>query len=308
MILVGAQGYTPNPEATEAFVRSLPPVYAEQVSALTDEADDGRDCLNYRYLTGLIRQYGDAVRWINDKKQLRSRNQNPAGTCVGFGTAMALDVSAAGDIVVRNEPERFAGTFSATWCYGASRDISGNLGRRDGSYGGAAAKAIREWGTLLQVGELEAYDFERARDWARRGVPEGLKLKAAQHKVVHTARLKSVEQAWSCIGNCYPFNMCSNVGWERERDSDGAIRRSRKDWAHSMSVTSRRTTSSGRRLFLVHQSWGDNWTKGPYFEDQPLGSFWADWDDVDRAVLQSDSFTYSGYEGFISRRPDHTVL
>ena len=306
MILVGAQGYKPDPEGTEAFVRTLPLSYAIQALALKED-DDGRDCLNYRNLTRLIKLHGDIDRWLNESNQLRSRNQNPAGTCVGFGTATPLDILAACDITCRNEPELFKGTFSPDWCYGASRDISGHLGRSDGSYGGAAAKAIREWGTLLQIDELEQYDYKKTRWWARYGVPEELKSLADPHKVIFTTRLEDAEEAWSCVGNGYPFNMCSNVGWNGDRDSDGAIRR-KGSWSHSMGVTSRRTTPGGRRLLLVHQSWGDNWTGGSYFEDQPLGSFWADFKDIDKAVQQGDSFSYSGYEGFVRRRPDHTVL
>lgn len=307
MIRVGSQGYKPDPVATEAFVQSLPTSYAIQAMALKDD-DDNRDMLNYRNLTKLIKSHvQSAARWLNDKGQLHSRNQNPAGTCVGFGTATPLDILAACDIAVRNEPERYEGTFSPDWCYGASRDISGNLGRWDGSYGSAAAKAIREWGTLLQLESLDQYDYQRARYWARVGVPDEMKTKARPHKVIFTTRLKDIEQTWSCIGNGYPFNMCSNIGWKGNRDSDGAIKR-KSSWSHSMGVTSRRTTPSGRRLFLVHQSWGDNWTGGPYFEDQPLGSFWADWDDIERAIKQGDSFAYSGYEGFVRRRPDYTVL
>jgi hypothetical protein len=308
---VGAQGWKPDEEATEAFVRSLPPIYAQQVDQLIDE-DDEVDCLNYRFLTNLIQKDGDPDRWLNDQGQLLSRNQNPAGTCVGFGTATPLDILAAADIAVRREPEAFAGTFSPDWCYGASREISGNLGRWDGSYGSAAAKAIREWGTLLQSDsryseDLQSYDYKRARYWARYGVPEDLRTAAGDHKVLHTTRVNNADEAWVLIGNAYPFNMCSNIGWNADRDSDGAIRR-RGNWSHSMGVTSRRTTPSGRRLFLVHQSWGDRWTGGPYWEDQPLGSFWADFDDIDRAIRQGDTFSYSGYEGFIRRRPDHTVL
>lgn len=305
MSQIGYQGWIPHPTETEAFARSLPPLYAEQASALQED-DDNEDRLAYRHLTALIERHDQGDRWLKDGR-LNSRDQNPAGTCVGFGTATPMDVLAACDIAIRKEPERWVTTFSADWCYAASRHISNNLGRGDGSYGSAAAQAIREWGTILQLGELSGYDFERARLWARRGVPSSLRTEAGEHKVVHTARVVDADAAWSLVGNYYPFNMCSDIGWNNDRDSDGAIRRD-GSWSHSMGVTSRRTTPGGRRLFLVHQSWGNNWTDGPYWEDQPLGSFWADFDDIDQAVRQGDTFAYSGYEGFVRRKPDHTVL
>jgi hypothetical protein len=302
-------GYTPNPEETEAFVQSLPPAYAKQAQALADDdTDDGADALNYRLLAAM---FPKGSPWLNDDGQLVSLNQNPAGTCVGFGTAIAEDVLAACDIAMRREPEEWVARFSPDAAYAISRHISGHLGRGDGSYGGAAAKGIREWGTVHQLVygdiDLTKYDYKRTREWALRGVPESIRTAAGPHKIRHTVQLETVEQAWGLVGNGYPYNMCSNVGWESKRDADGACRR-RGSWSHSMGVTSRRTTASGRRLFLVHQSWGDNWTSGPYYEDQPFGSFWADWEDIDRAIRQGDSFAYSGYEGFVRRRPDHRVL
>jgi hypothetical protein len=106
------------------------------------------------------------------------------------------------------------------------------------------------------------------------------------------------------LGAGYTINMCSSLGFSGRRDAEGIIRR-RGSWSHSMAVTSRRTTASGNRLVLVHQSWGDNWTDGPYWQDMPWGSFWIHIEDFGVAVRQRDSFAHASYQGFLPRQlPD----
>jgi hypothetical protein len=297
-------GYFPHPEETEQFVATLPRSYWEQADLLV-AADDNRDALNYRALVALLKQQNSPwVRDVDGSIRLVSRNQGPAGTCVGFGTCTTCDVVAAADIAVRKEPESWMAMFAADALYAIGRHASGDLGRGDGSYGSAAAKGIREWGTVHQLVydkiDLREYDYRRARSWAATGVPNEIRQLCGEHKFNSTIRIESIEQAWSLIGNGYAFNMCSGLGFQGNRDKEGAIAQ-RGGWSHSMAVTSRRTTESGRRLFLVHQSWGDNWTGGPYWQDQPLGSFWADWEAIARGIRGRDCFAYAGYQGFVQR-------
>jgi hypothetical protein len=116
--------------------------------------------------------------------------------------------------------------------------------------------------------------------------------------------VKSAEEGWALLGAGYTVNMCSSLGFQGSRDQEGIIRR-RGSWSHSMAVTSRRTTQSGARLVLVHQSWGDDWTGGPYWQDMPWGSFWIHLEDFDAAIRQGDSFAHARYQGFKPRRlPD----
>ena len=56
----------------------------------------------------------------------------------------------------------------------------------------------------------------------------------------------------------------------------------------------------GRRPgFLIWNSWGSGWGKGPIWPtDMPYGSFWCDWDVFQRMLNAGDTFAYGGYEGF----------
>ena len=302
-------GWSPNPQATEAFVARLPRSYGDQIEELAAK-DDGRDALNYRALGTCLSKAGMAD-WIHQRDGVacvRSLNQGPVGTCVGNAEARLLDVLAAIEIILGNEPEEFRATFSPEGLYGLGREKAEMLGPGDGLYGAAIADAVREWGTLNQMVygnvDLTHYDPTRCREYGRKGVPKTLKSIAAEHKVIHTAQVKSAEEGWALLGAGYTINMCSSLGFEGSRDKEGVIRR-HGSWGHSMAVSSRRTTTSGNRLVLVHQSWGDDWTDGPYWEDMPWGSFWILLKDFDAAVKQGDCFAHARYQGFAPRRlPD----
>lgn len=288
-------GYQPNPPATAAFCATLPARYGSELDSLV-KADDNADALNYRALAKCLGLEG---------KQIPSRNQKSVGSCVGHGTATPADVVAAVDILCRGDNEEWRFSASADALYALSREVSGNLGRGDGSYGGAAAKAVRECGVIhmTKYGEhdLTTYSEQRCRDWSLRGVPQLVKDAAKATPMRATTPATSIEQLWAALGNGYAANLCSNVGFDSARDSEGRCRRSGK-WNHSMGATSRRTTRGGNRLILIHQSWGNDWTSGPYYLDQPLGSFWADYEDVAMMVAQDDTFIYGDYDGFVRRK------
>ena len=307
-------GWTPNPAATEAFVASLPTVYNDQIEQLIAE-DDGEDRFLYRALTQAILESDvEALRgkWLvkrDGKWVLHSRNQGPVGSCVGVAQARVMDLTAAIEIILKKDMESLPALFSGEGLYGLGREIGNMLGPGDGLYGSAIAKACREWGTLHELVyddvDLRNYSASRCRDYGRRGVPDRLKPIAKEHRSLHTASVKSAEEVWSLVGQGYVINQCSNLGWQSRRDSEGVAAR-RGSWSHSMCLGgARRTTSKGDRVVLIMNSWGDNWLDGPYHEDQPYGSFYAHLKDIDRAIRQGDSFTFSSYEGFPPRKlPD----
>ena len=305
----GYFGWVPNPAATRAFVARLPTIYRDQIADLVAQ-DDDRDALNYRALTTCVQRAG-LTHWLRERDGVmcvRSLDQGPVGSCVGNAEARLLDVLAAVEIIIGQELEEFPATFSPDALYGLGREKGNMLGPEDGLYGSAMADAVREWGTLHQLVygdiDLRRYDPGRCREYGRRGVPASLKPIAAEHLVLHTALVESANEGWALLGAGYTINMCSTLGFDGDRDSDGIIRR-RGTWPHSMAVTSRRTTRKGDRIVLVHQSWGDDWTDGPYWEDMPWGSFWIHLQDFGAALAQGDSFAHASYQGFQPRRlPD----
>lgn len=286
-------GYIPNPPATESFVLSLPlrlRTFAAAAPALQD--DDDSDAFPYRAVAACLGIAG---------QRLHARNQGSVGSCVGNATATGGDITTAGEIVCLRQPERWFAPMAADGMYGLGRDVSGNLGRGDGSYGGAAAKAMR-YGTIHMVkyGEhdLTKYGVQRCRDWAARGVPDEVKAAARLHPCRTTTRLVSCEEARAAIQNNYGLNVCSGQGFSSKRDKDGFCRAS-GSWSHSMAVIGYRGKKSGRRGFLIWNSWGDNASGGPIWpDDMPWGSFWCDWDVFASMLRGGDTFAYSNYDGF----------
>lgn len=232
-------------------------------------------------------------------------NGYSASNCVGHGTATAIDITAACEIYLKGEPEKWVAQASSAAMYGAGRQIANQLGNWEGSNGSWAAEAVTKYGTLYMLEypghDLRTYSESLAREFQRRGLDESLKAEAAKHKMGLAAPVRSGEEAWTALMNGYGVNVCSDVGFQGNRNEKGAIAR-RGSWGHSMAWIGC-LTIDGERYFTVQQSWGDNWCSGPYYPaDAPLGSFNISFRDGDAMCRQGDSYAYSGLAGFQRRR------
>ena len=287
-------------------------IYAETLPAADDfwdqlrARDDGKDRFCYRALVMCL-QDAKRAEWIVQDgawTRLRSYDQGNIGSCVGNADAKRWSYMAALDIFLRLDPEEFAGMGCPEVCYGLSREATGMLGRGDGSTGYGMAQANTRLGSVAQgvfgKYDLRGYSVDTCHEFGRHGVPEVIQTAARQHQYSQYLKVDTAEKAWLCAGAGLPLNMCSSVGWDdpRGRDSDGALRQ-RGSWAHSMCCgAARRTTSQGRKLILVDQSWGNDWIAGPYFQDQPAGTFYADIEAIGEAVSEGDSFVDLGFLGY----------
>jgi hypothetical protein len=283
-------GYKPNPEGTAAVVSALKYKRFAQTPAWTADEDD-RDAFCWRSVSKLLGQ-----------KNLAARNQGSVGSCVGHGTATGCDITTGCEIDWLKQPETFVARASADAMYALGRDLSGDLGRSDGSYGGAAAKAVKH-GVLhmLKYGDVDltSYSGQRCRDWAARGVPDAIKATAKDHPMLYATVVSTPEEARSALQGGYGINVCSGQGFSSSRDKDG-FARAQGSWSHSMCIAGYRGGS--RRGFLIINSWGPDWVSGPiYPDDMPEGSFWAEWDTIARMLRGEDSFAYSGFQGFVKR-------
>jgi len=267
-------------------------------------AEDDGNRFFYRALRMSLVSAG-STKWLRDRGGvpcIRAYDQGDIGSCVGNAEARRQAYLAALDVWYRLDWESFTGMFSPEWAYYASRKESNMLGTGDGSTGYGAAKANTTLGALVQgkygATDLSDYSVSRCRQFGGgRGIPQEARDEAQKHKCGKYLAVDTVEKAWLCAGAGLPVNQCSDVGWEGERDGDGAIRR-RGSWGHSMVLGGARyTTAKGRQLLLIDNSWGDDFVGGPYCGDQPFGSFYADLGDVDRAVSQGDTFVDIEYAG-----------
>lgn len=287
-------GYAPNPAGTAEFVATLPrPMLAQAGPDLA--IDEGRDVFLGSALLRLCPSW--------------KRGRQVVGSCVGWGWAMACDVLAACDIVLRGEAESFGGLVLPASIYGFSRveargQEQNNGG--DGSYGGAAAKAVTQFGTLhygIDYGGDNQWtensgSLERA--WGRYGVPNELEPYAAQHKVSHVAVVESFEDAAKAIQNGYSIAVCSMMGFSMTLRQ--GYMTPMGQWPHCQMALGVRWKPEP--AILVANSWSDCYT-GTFDESLPpafqRSAGWVKADDFTRMVQGGDSFALSGYAGFSQR-------
>jgi hypothetical protein len=216
-------------------------------------------------------------------------------------------------VILRNEPEVYGGRVLEASVYGFSRvEVRGqrNLGG-DGSYGGAAAKAVTNYGTLHYGLDYNGKTFTdnsgtREKEWGRDGVPDSLEKFAAEHKVESVALVTDFESAAKAIQNGYPVAVCSMQGFSMTLRDGGYLSPS-GSWAHAMMFAGLRWKPYPALLCV--NSWGDCYSGSVDPSLPPEFQRSAGW--VKSATCTSmlrgeDSFALSGYSGFKPRTmPDN---
>ena len=289
-------GYLPNRKGTDEFLATLArPTLAQAGPDLV--LDESRDVF-----------LGNALLSVNPGWK---RGAQTIGSCVGWGWSLSVDVLAACDVVLRNEPEAYGGDTLCASLYGFSRvEVRGqrNLGG-DGSYGGAAAKAASKYGTLhlgqaygKQIFTQQSGTLEKT--WGRDGVPDELEPFAKQHKVQNVTLVTTFEDAAKAIQNGYPVAVCSGQGFSMTL-KDGYLTPS-GSWAHCMMFLGVRWKPYP--ALYCENSWGNCYTGTP---DKSLPSpfqfsgGWVKSSTCTSMLKGEDSFALAGFEGFKPRQlPD----
>jgi hypothetical protein len=291
-------GYQPDRHGTEAFLATLAkPTLAQAGPDLA--LDESRDVF-----------LGSALLSVSPGWK---RGSQKIGSCVGWGWALSCDILAACDILLRNEPETYGGRVLEASVYGFSRvEVRGqkNYGG-DGSYGGAAAKAVTKYGTLHYGQTYNGHQFNdnsgtREKEWGRDGVPDSLEKFAAEHKVQSVALVTSFEDTAKSLQNGYPVALCSGMGFSMTL-RDGYMT-PMGSWAHCQMAAGVRWNPEP--AILVVNSWGDCY-QGTVDKNLPAqfqrSAGWVKAKDFTRMIGPGeDSFALAGYSGFKPRTlPDN---
>lgn len=296
---INREGWQPNPEAVNQVSRAIPFRIYAQVEQLAEDSDT-RTILLYRYLME-----------AKEVDRLQTRDQGRTGSCVGYGTACAIDMLSGFQIAFLGRPELFA-PVNADAIYALGRQAAGQLGNSDGSTGAWSVKGISELGTLHQFAYpgmdlTEEHDYA-AKALARDGIPSALLEFAARHPVKAFVLVRDWKHARGLIQSGYPLIVCSGVGFENgsrsmtERDSLG-FATARGRWMHCMAVVAYRGPDTGREGFLIQNSWNPRYIDGPVWpDDQPEGSFWVDTPTFDKMIGMRDTWGLSDYAGFRQRQ------
>lgn len=304
-------GYSPDPIATKRFVRSLPkPTLRQAGPEVLRFARDDSPVLLYRALYEAHAAHHGGQQWIVGAQGI--------GDCVSWGWAHGANIRLAVDWKLGNSGGWSNAATEAI--YGGSRvearcgdDKSCKGGWGDGSYGGAAAKWVRDWGIVFRqpynpIGiDLSEYDAGRAKQWGNFGCggsgDNGRLDKIARDHPCEVTLVTSFEEAAAAIASGYPVPVCSGQGFSSKRDNEGFCRAS-GSWSHCMCFVGVRYGE--RPGLLCLNSWGPTWVTGPKWpDDQPDGSFWVDRATAERMLRGEDSFAIASVAGFKFRDLHH---
>jgi hypothetical protein len=297
-------GYTPNPAGVQAFLDELGEdryfaQAAPEAMAKAVEVD-----------TFLYRSMDRAHRARYGKPFVVGRQG--IGDCVSWGAMHAVYCSESVTWDLGKTPE--APLMPATESiYGGSRVEARNKpegagGWSDGSYGGAAARWLRDWGVIYRKKydngiDLTTYSAERAKQWGNygnggQGDGGRLDVVAKKSPARYVVAIKTWEELVAAVTCGFPVTIASNVGFASRTDDSGVLL-PQGQWNHMMMICAVRFRSSappGVRAVdaaLILNSWGPKgWISyaGKYPADQPDGSFWATKDVVQRILSQNDSY------------------
>ena len=298
-------GYTPDPEGTKRFLSELDKPLFSQAGADAIREAQGKDTFLYRAAYKAHLSVYEKP-WVVGRQGI--------GDCVSWGFAHSVWIAQCVDWETGRlpNPPPFPATESI---YGGSRvEARGKktAGYSDGSYGGAAAKWVRDWGVVFREKypehDLTVYSSSRAKDWGNwgnGGQNDRGKLDAVakQHPAKHVALVRNFKEAAAAIESGFPVAVCSGYSFSTTRDAQGFSARTPQGWAHCMALISVRYDRPG---CLCLNSWGPSWVSGPkYPDDMPEGAFWIDAKHIDGMLSGEDSFAVGSVDGFRWRDLHH---
>jgi hypothetical protein len=279
-------GWLDDPEAVDIVTQELPIQSFGETEA--NEATDIPDKI---------------MPWL--LKSLPCRNQGQVGSCVSHGTARPIEYVHVMEIN-RGDKEQFK-SLSRETIYGGSRvEVGGSKFKSDGSTGAWGSKFVNAYGTLFEEVygkyDLTTYSVNRCKEWGATGVPNSLEPECAKYKVGTITKVTTAEQGLKAMASGYFINVCSNVGFELRRSSEGICRPSGV-WNHSMSAIGAKKYKDSY-LFCIENSWGLMTTKGDVVDLPHSGCWWIAMDVFDKMLKQGDSWAYSNYNGFPLQKLD----
>lgn len=220
-------GYVPQPKKAEKLVRDMP--YNLYGNYAKDYKE--RDTFLYKAMMKALPNY--------------KRGAQAIGSCVGWGWALGVLMRSAIESLIYGEGEEVHGRISEAAIYGFSRvEVAGVsfAGWGDGSYGAAAAEAVRKYGNLYyddytsisksKYADHRTYSGDREKNWGAYGVPNDLEATAKKYTIKTTSLVRNFDElAAAMVNDLAPIPVCSNQGFTMTRDSDGFCRAS-GSWSH----------------------------------------------------------------------------
>lgn len=239
-------------------------------------------------------------------RKFPNRDQGQYGTCVSFGTACAIECTAACETLA-GDPEEVRDLSTEVIYAGSRVEVGGGRFRSDGSIGAWAAEFVKRWGALDRgvfldgKYDLRVYSGSLARKWGApgAGVPNDLEPTIRQYPVKTITKVTTWEDVCRALTAGYGIAVSSSIGFRMARDKDGFCSPGPR-WDHCMALIG--FQRGGRPGGFIQNSWGGNAHTGPLGAgDPPTGGFWADAEAIEKILKAGDSWAFSSVVGFPAR-------
>lgn len=302
----GLCGWVPNPQGVEDYLndpRNKHPIFAAAGQSV-------------------IRTYTQADTFLYEPlvqcKPGYQRIAQGIGDCVSHGAELGCTLLVAKGVLKTGNLSQFCEVATEPIYGGARVEMNNNQpgGYQDGAYGAAAARFLREFGSVFrkdyskQTGnpehDLRVYDAKKAKAWGNFGCggqSDKGKLDAITREFPckTTTQVGSFEDVAAAIaGSKCPVTIASNYGTDMVRDKDGFCRWN-DSWPHQMCLIGVRF--GARPGALCAQSWGPSVSRGPHFpETMPANirgfTWWIPAADVDRICKTGDCHALGDIDGW----------
>lgn len=253
-----------------------------------------------------------------------AKDQNPEGSCTGFGGVTSIERSLASAIVARNGDRSEFTHFSEEVTYIGSRTLGARAAggqpmnpRTQGSAGVYVKQFVTQWGMVPKgkygAHDLTNYSAARAAQWRSSGLPKELEAVAKKYPVKSAAKVTTWDQFKHAVGNGYGVSICATWSYSRQRDANGVALPTREGWAHCMAGDGYIVLPDGREFGHIENSWSRNQGAGPYhigptgWGNPSTAGFWASAESIERALREGNSYAYSDATGFAPKKLDWFV-
>lgn len=245
---------------------------------------------------------------------LLPRIHQTSGSCVGAGGARAYTLAQVGDVFVRGDAEEIKIPFPYA-TYGVGREIAGSRGTGEGSFGGAQAKAIKQFGMLpwddervpkpvikngwaswrsnqeIQWSHPKAWPIQRSE----------LEPDAQKFQITDVTQAESTDDVDQGLAQGFGVTIACMFGTKPRVEDDVLLGRWNDSWAHQQSITGYWLHPKHGKIYVIDNQWDDVHGHCPtLFPIGVTGSYWMLEKDLAKIIKSQDGEVYlhSNTEGF----------
>ena len=248
--------------------------------------------------------------------KLGYRPHQMTGSCVGVGGARAYYQTMCGDVVVRGDHEEIIFPFPFA-TYGVGRAIAGMRTKGEGSFGGAQAKAIEQFGMLPFTDERLPtptisgdttqwikWTSQQEMTWSHPSAwpikQSELEKTSTEYQILDVTRITSFEGLLQALAQGYGVTTASMFGTRPRVENGVLLGRWNDTWAHQQSHGGYWKHSQLGYIVTIDNQWNDVHGSCPDLSKLGVnGSYWVLQSDIEKILRQDgEVYAHSNTEGF----------